>query len=170
MNRKDIEDALSRLGERLEREVDITVAGGAALLMAFDLERGTMDVDTVEAVPGFDEPFRRAVRETADELELAPNWLNDSAKAYQEVLASGYRRRRRHVGDFGRLRVYALGRRDLILLKVFAMRAQDIEDLRELAPTKAEIAFVREHLERLSRLRPDRALAMRLYLEQGEGG
>lgn len=169
MDRLEIVEALEQLGKRLEEEVEITVAGGAALLMAFDLERGTVDVDAVEAVPGLDEAFRRAIREVAEEMELAPNWLNDSAKGYVGVLASGYRKRRRHVGDFGRLRVHALGRRDLILLKLFAMRAKDVEDLRELKPTVEEIEFVRRNLERLSRIRPDRALAMQLYLEQGGG-
>lgn len=169
MNRQEIVQALKQLGKKLEVDVEITVAGGAALLMAFDLDRGTVDVDAVEAIPGLDESFRRAVREVADELELAPTWLNDSVKGYREVLASGYRERRRHLGDFNRLQVYALGRRDLILLKLFAMRAQDIEDLRSLEPTENEIEFVRENLERLSRVRPDRALAMELYLEQGEG-
>lgn len=145
----------------------LTIAGGAALLLAFKFERGTVDVDAVEAAPSFDDSFRAAVRDTATELELPPDWLNDSVKGYADLLEPGFRRRRRRVVDFGRLHVYALARRDLILMKLFAMRPQDLEDLRELKPTAAEFEFVRKSLDRVARFRKDKALAMQLYLDQG---
>ncbi|MBI3890446.1 MAG: hypothetical protein HY303_02835 [Candidatus Wallbacteria bacterium] len=169
MNRDEILAALWQLGELLTQDVEITVAGGAALIVAFKIDRGTADVDAVEAVPRVDQEFRQAVQETAELLELNKHWLNDSAKGFADVLAPDFRKRRLHVGNFNRLRVYSLGRRDLILMKLFAMRAQDLEDLGLLAPSKEEIGFVRENLERLGRIRADQALRIRLYLEQGEG-
>jgi len=53
------------------------------------------------------------------------------------------------VGHFGRLTVYAAGRLDLIAMKFYAGRPQDIEDLIDLSPTPDERKFVREHIAQL---------------------
>ncbi len=169
MNRQEILEALRQLGELLTQPVEITVAGGAALIVAFNMDRPTADVDAIEAVPRVDQEFRRAVLETAELLELNEHWLNDSAKGFAHVLPPDFKKRRLHVGDFSHLHVYSLGRADLILMKLFAMRAQDLEDLQAMVPTKPEIAFVRDNLERLGHIRKDQALRIQLYLEQGEG-
>lgn len=66
--------------------------------------------------------------------------------------------------------VYCLARQDLILTKLFAMRAADIEDLEFLSPTHDEIRYVRGELARVSRFHPKAALAISLYLDQGEEG
>jgi hypothetical protein len=51
------------------------------------------------------------------------------------VLPPDYADRLEHVGTFGHLTVRTISRRDLILMKLFGMRAEDVEDLRTLAPT-----------------------------------
>ena len=54
--------------------------------------------------------------------------------------------RRVFIGQWGRLRVWAVSRTDLIAMKVLAGRAQDLEDLRDLRPSPADAGFVREYL------------------------
>jgi hypothetical protein len=52
-------------------------------------------------------------------------------------------------GHYGRLRVYAAGRLDLIAMKFYAGRPQDIEDLIDLSPTPEERKFVREYIAKI---------------------
>ncbi|MFO8175341.1 MAG: hypothetical protein R6T96_13720, partial [Longimicrobiales bacterium] len=49
-------------------------------------------------------------------------------------------------------------------------REVDLEDLAAMRPTDKEIEFVLAQLDRIARFRPDKALRMQLYLEQGAGG
>lgn len=53
-------------------------------------------------------------------------------------------------------------------MKSFALRDEDLEDIEQMAPMAEEIGFVRNQLDRIARTRPDRALKMQLYLDQGE--
>ena len=83
------------------------------------------------------------------------------------MLPPDYRSRLEEVATFENLRVLRLGRLDLIVMKFFALRPQDLEDLAALVPRADEIEFVRGQLERMARARPDRAFRMQLYLDQG---
>lgn len=160
---------LTLLGERLTTEVEITVGGGAALILAHGGKRQTGDIDALLAAPPVDASLRQAISAVAEEEELPVGWLNDAAKGFLDVLGEGFLERRLLLGRFGLLSVFCLSRQDLILTKLFAMRAPDIEDLRFLAPTREEMESVRGELERLHRISSKAALAISLYLEQGEG-
>ena len=59
---------------------------------------------------------------------------------------------------------------DLIVSKFYGGREVDLEDLEEIHPTDEEIEFVLGQLDRIARFRPDKALRMQLYLEQGADG
>ena len=72
------------------------------------------------------------------------------------------------IGSFNRLSLYSLGRPDLVLLKFFSMRAEDIEDLRTLEPTEEDLRFVEAQLPRIARQHPKQALRIQLYLQQGQ--
>jgi hypothetical protein len=48
-------------------------------------------------------------------------------------------------------------------------REVDLEDLAAMRPTDEEVDFVLAQLDRIARFRPDKALRMQLYLEQGAG-
>ena len=54
-------------------------------------------------------------------------------------------------------------------MKLFALRAEDVQDLRELRPTHEELKFVRDQLPRIAEFDPRRAHLIDLYLEQGGG-
>jgi hypothetical protein len=51
-------------------------------------------------------------------------------------------------------------------MKLAASRPRDLDDLRALAPTADELAFVARQLPRINSLSPRDALRMQLYLEQ----
>jgi hypothetical protein len=168
VDRTEIVEALQDLGNRLNTPVEITLAGGCALILVHGLTRVTADLDTIDSRPPIDSVFRMAIEQTACHRDLPTSWLNDGVKGFIDVLPPGFRQRRVLFGTYGSLVVYVLGRKDLILMKFYAMRAEDLQDLRELAPTSEEIAFVRNSLDHVARTRPDKALTIQLYLDQGE--
>jgi hypothetical protein len=68
----------------------------------------------------------------------------------REALDSGWQSRRVLIGQFGRLRVFAASRVDLIAMKVLAGRAQDLQDLAAMRVRADDKAFVRRYLDELS--------------------
>ena len=166
MYRNELLDALEQLGERCPPESEIVLAGGAALILGGYIERGTSAGDVIDADPRLTE-IADLVAEVADERRLPGTWLNDGVRGFLDVLPPDYRHRLEEVATFENLRVLRLGRLDLIVMKFFALRPQDLEDLASLAPLADEIEFVRGQLERIARARPDRAFRMQLYLDQG---
>ncbi len=149
----DIHRALATLGRHCRSDTRIILAGSVALMLQQQLRRVTKDGDVIEAHPDFG-TLRDALRSVAAQEGIPDHWLNDSARAYLEVLPPDFRTRLRELGPFGRLRVALVSRRDAIVMKCFAHRAKDLLDLQEMAPTAKEIGFVLEHVARLRQLDP----------------
>ena len=166
MNRFDLVGALERLGKLCPPGSEIVLAGGAALILGGYIDRATNNGDVIRAEPRLAD-LAELLAEVADERDLPPEWLNDGVRGFADVLPPDYDGRTETVGAFGNLRVRRLGRLDLIVMKFFALRPQDLEDSAALAPSAEEIEFVRAQLGRIARSRPDRAFRMELYLEQG---
>lgn len=160
-------DAFRNLGERVPEGSRLELAGGAALILGGHLERATEDAHVVRAIPRLAE-LAELIKAVAEDEDLSEQWLHDAAKAYRDVLPADYIERLEQVGSFGNLEVFVLGRKDLILLNLYAMRVGDIEDHRALEPREDEISWVQNQLGRIARFREDRALRMELYLRQHE--
>lgn len=167
MTRDELLEALRRLGELVPQKAQIVIAGGAALILGDYVDRATGDGDVVYANPPLAQ-LRSAILQVAQERGLSPRWLNDGVKAFGDVLPDDFDQRTDRMGTFGDLRVLLLGRMDLILSKFYGGREVDLEDLAAMRPTDEEIEFVLAQLDRIARFRPDKALRMQLYLEQGE--
>jgi hypothetical protein len=60
--------------------VDLSIYGGAALAIAFDLRNATRDVDAV--VQGSPQFLRKAASDVADEEGWPQDWLNDGVKGF----------------------------------------------------------------------------------------
>lgn len=129
LDRKGIEEAFRRLGERLARRgvvADIYVFGGAAMALAYDARRATRDIDAVFQPHGVVVDEARAV---ADELGLPGWWLNQQASVY---VAPGGDPAAPRVFDHSGLRVAAASAEHLLAMKVLAARRRDAEDIRFL--------------------------------------
>ncbi len=170
MDKDQILGYLQCLGERLQEEMEITIGGGAALILAHGGNRQTGDIDALLSTPPLDEHLRKLISQVAEEEELPEGWLNDASKGFLEVLGEGFLERRILIRSFVKLTVYCLSRQDLILMKLFAMRATDLEDLKFLDPTEEELSYVQGELERINRFHSKAAMMISLYLEQGEEG
>ena len=166
MTRDELLEALQRLGELIPEKAQIVIAGGAALILGDYVNRGTGDGDVVYSDPPLVQ-LRSAILQVAKEKGLSPHWLNDGVKAFGDVLPEDFDQRTDRMGTFGNLRVLLLGRMDLILSKFYGGREVDLEDLAQIRPTDEEVEFVVAQLDRIARFRPDKALRMQLYLEQG---
>jgi hypothetical protein len=166
MERSELIQALERLGTLCAPGTEIVLGGGAALILAGYIDRGTEDGDVIHSTPRLAD-LEDVLAIVAEEHDLPGAWLNDGVKAWADVLPPDFLGRLEEVGVFTNLRVRRLGRRDLLVMKFFALRAQDLEDISAMAPVEEEIAFVRGQLGRIARTRPDRALRMQLYLDQG---
>lgn len=82
LTRQEIENALARLSELAAAEhvrLEMTVYGGAAMLLAYDARPVTKDIDAIVHPPAV---ARRLVNQVANELGLHEGWLNDDVKAF----------------------------------------------------------------------------------------
>lgn len=168
MIKTEMLDALKELGSQCPPGTEVVVIGGAAAILRGWLARATADIDVAAAQPGLT-TFRRKIAAVAESRGLPEGWMNDGAKAFARVLPPDYVEQLEHVGTFGHRTVRTISRRDLVLMKLFGMRAEDVEDLRTLAPTREELEFVRDELPRIAAFEPKRAHLIELYVEQGGG-
>lgn len=154
MNSSTIENALRRLGEALDfhREVEIVLVGGAAAMLTGLLppHRTTIDCDVmVYLPPDAMASVERAAESIARQLSLPPTWLNSDVQLRRDAMPDGWEDRKIPIDTFGRLRVWAVSRPDLIAMKVLAGRAQDIEDLEAMRLRADDVAFVHAYLDTL---------------------
>ncbi|MCA3004376.1 MAG: DUF6036 family nucleotidyltransferase [Planctomycetaceae bacterium] len=149
-------DALAKVGERLaerdDGEVEIVLVGAAAGMLTGELpaSRTTSDCDVMVLLP--EEALGRlaiASEAVAADLGLPPTWLNTDVQLRRDALPEDWATRCHVVGQWGSLRVKAIGRWDLIAMKTLAGRAQDLADLRRLRPTAAEWRAVHAYLDAL---------------------
>jgi hypothetical protein len=141
------------MGRHLEWEGDVNVliVGGAALALTSSLPPGrtTIDCDVMEYEP---EAAEKAVEQAAEaagrEFELPEKWFNSDVMWHRDSLPEGWQERRRYIGTYGRLRVFAADRQDLIVMKLISGRPQDLQDVAALVRTD-DVAFIRACLKRM---------------------
>lgn len=149
-----VEHALRRLGEafRYHTDVELLLVGGAAGMLTGVLppSRTTTDCDVMMYVPASAMgAVELAAENVAQELGLRSTWLNSDVQLRIDALPSNWERRRVLIGTFGRLRIFAASRPDLIAMKVIAGRVQDLEDLEAMRVRVDDVSFVRNHLAAL---------------------
>jgi hypothetical protein len=84
LDRKDLLDALTRLGQLAQAEgqnIELLLVGGSVMAIAFMARESTRDLDVVILTP--DSSQVRAMAEVvAQERSWPPDWFNDAAKGF----------------------------------------------------------------------------------------
>lgn len=145
--------ALKMVGELLDwpSQVEILLIGGAAGMVTGVLnpDRTTGDCDVANFAPAAaTSAVELAAGQVTTKMNLPEKWFNDQARQLN-VLPDGWRSRRKHIATYGKLKVYAAGRLDLLAMKVFAHRSPDRRDVKAMQITTDEIGFVRKYLNML---------------------
>ncbi len=155
MDTPTVEQALSLLGARCSHhtEVELLLVGGAAGMLSGVLPRSrtTADCDVmVYLPPDAMASIERAADEVARTLGLPTGWLNSDVQIRRDTLPDGWQSRKVWIGTWGRVRVFAASRIDLIAMKLLAGRAQDLEDIAAMKPTQADLPLLDAYLASLT--------------------
>lgn len=137
------------LDSLLPRRLTLIVGGGGAMMLAHGFPLATADVDAVPKGMSFDElsPF---VAEVARKLHLPGDWLNPWFGSFTHVLPLDYLSRVIEVFAASQLKVLALGKEDLLLMKCFAHRLKDVPHARALIRAGADVQLVRRRIDELA--------------------
>ena len=90
--RNEIEEGLKRLGELAQTKglhIQLTLVGGAVMVLQFNARPSTRDIDAVILQPREARLVRELARKVADEFEWTEDWLNDGAKGYLVGISDG---------------------------------------------------------------------------------
>ena len=90
--RREIEEGLKRLGELAQAKglhVQLTLVGGAVMVLRFNARVSTRDIDAVILQPREARLVRELAKHVADEFEWTEDWLNDGAKGYLVGISDG---------------------------------------------------------------------------------
>jgi hypothetical protein len=151
--------ALKRFASLLREPTSLILGGSAALLLAGEIDRLTEDGDVVESSADFGR--LEGIVHQVERLELVPpKWLNTSIQAYTHVLPVDFRSRLVRLPSMGHLDVDLLGRLDIILMKVYAHRPRDLQDVQALSPTTTELDFVEAAIPRIAEKEPHAGVQM----------
>lgn len=115
--------------------VDLSVYGGAALALAFNIRQATRDVDAV--VHGAPDFLRLAAAEVAAQEGWPSDWLNDGVKGF-----TSSHEQMRLMEDFeasptGGLRIYMPTPEYLFAMKCMAMRPEGLEGSHDISDIEA---------------------------------
>jgi len=129
LDREELLEALRLLDQELGAvgiRGEVFVVGGAAMALAYDARRATVDVDAI-FVPAAE--VRDAAARVAERLHIEEDWLNDGAKSFMP----GSDPDRIGVFEGDHLSVAAASPRYLLAMKLLASRLErDQDDIRFL--------------------------------------
>ena len=134
LEKSDILRGLTIVDERARSEnilVDLSIYGGAAMVLAFDARQATRDVDAV--VNGAPDFLRRIASEIAREEAWPDDWLNDGVKGFlshheQMMLMAAF-----PAGDGVGLRVHTPSPEYMFAMKCMAMRTEGLDGSRDIS-------------------------------------
>jgi len=139
LSKEDLLHGLQSLDEKAKKAnivVDISVYGGAALVLGYDLERSTRDVDVV--IGSSISLVRELAAQVAQENHWHESWLNDGVKGFVSSHEAMQPLPEFNAEKEGGIRIYTPAPEYLFAMKCMAMRkdfddVHDIEDIEFLA-------------------------------------
>lgn len=148
---RSLDEELGAVGVRGK----VFVVGGAAMALAYDARRATVDVDAV-FVPAAE--VRKAATRVAERLQIEDDWLNDGAKAFMP----GPDPERIGVFEGDHLSVAAASPRYLLAMKLLASRIErDQDDIRFLYDL-CGFSTAEEGLDLIESTYPNHVIALRV--------
>ena len=111
--------------------VDLSIYGGAALMIAFDVRQVTRDVDAV--VRGASSFMRAVVAEVAEEERWPPDWLNDGVKGFLSGREEMFLMESFPGSPDGGLRIHLPSPTYLFAMKCMAMRPEGIDGSHDIS-------------------------------------
>jgi len=145
-------EAFKALDEALGSTTRLIIGGGGAMILAHHFRLGTADVDGI-AVGVDPAEFDSCVKKVAKKLSLPGDWLNPYYSTFTHVLPQDYGSRLLLVCEFSKLKVLALSKEDLLIMKCFAGRQKDILHAKALIKQGANLKLVEGQLEWLKERR-----------------
>ena len=115
--------------------VDLSIYGGAALALAFDLRHATRDVDAV--VRGSPVFLRRAALQIAREEGWPEDWLNDGVKGFTSDKEQMRLMELFEASPKGGLRIHVPAPEYFFAMKCMSMRPEGIEGSRDISDIEA---------------------------------
>ena len=127
---------IDRKARDAEQLIDLSVYGGAALALVFDLRNATRDVDAV--VRGSATFLRQIAAEIAESEGWPTDWLNDGVKGFlsaheKMMLMEAFQA----TAPQGGLRIHTPAPEYLFAMKCMAMRPEGIEGSRDISDIAA---------------------------------
>jgi len=111
--------------------IDLSIYGGAALAIAFDIGRATRDVDAV--VRGAPDFLRAIAADVAEEEGWPSDWLNDGVKGFLSSEEEMLLMESFPGSPQGGLRIHVPSPAYLFAMKCMAMRAQGIDGSHDIS-------------------------------------
>ena len=161
--------ALQLLDQKMHKRnfasMTLIMGGGGAMILAHGFPRGTTDIDAIPqgASP---EVLSDLVKEIAIELAIAPDWLNPYFSTFSHTLPSDYHTRLVTVFQGKVLRVEALGKEEMLIMKCFAHRSKDRPHARALIKAKTNLDPVFARIEELRKKKIPGAVEALAFLEE----
>ena len=148
ISKKIMLKAFHRLDELLKKPVILLMGGGGSMILAHQFPLSTTDVDAVPIGLDFSE-IDELAKKIAREMSLPPDWLNPYFSTFSYTLPKNYEQRLIDVFEGQNLRVRALGKEEMLIMKCFAHRPKDVGHGRQLLRIGADITLVENHIESL---------------------
>ncbi len=139
-------EAFGHLDQHLHRSLTLVLGGGGCMILAHDFPLATTDVDALPLEISFEE-IDPIVKKLALLLNLPGDWLNPYFSGFTHVLPEDYRDRLIEVFAGKKLKVRALGKEEMLVMKCFAHRPKDLGHARALIKGGCDLKFVEKILE-----------------------
>jgi hypothetical protein len=165
IDKKSMKAAFEELDRRSKKSFQLIMGGGGAMIAAHNYALATSDVDAITKGIEFVE-IEDLVKEIARLQNLPPDWLNSHFSTFVFTLPSDYETRLIEVFSGNKLKVKALGREDMLVLKCFAHRTKDLGHAKNLIKSGANIKFVEAHIESLAKNKIPQAPEALDFLDQ----
>ncbi|MBI3535143.1 MAG: hypothetical protein HY072_06625 [Deltaproteobacteria bacterium] len=145
-------EAFRLLDQILKQEVTLIMGGGGSMILAHGFHLGTADIDAIPKGIELNE-LDPLVKQIAKKLEIAPDWLNPYFSTFSHTLPLDYGDRLIEVFSGKKLKVLALGKEEMLIMKCFAHRQKDIPHAKLLIKKSTDIKMVESHIEGLMKKR-----------------